>query len=130
MADKVSVAIIGAGRTGTPLLRELLKYSYVEIIGIADLNPAAEGIKLATEKGIFTTSDPMALVEKGTAIDILVEVSGDNSLKKRIKDQFEKSGNKKTIIMHDLIARLFISVCTQQKELIPSLHPEDVGIGS
>jgi hypothetical protein len=59
-----------------------------------------------------------------------VEVSGDGSLKKTIKDQFEKSKNKHTIIMHDLIARLFISVCTQQQKLIPSLHPDDVGIGS
>jgi acetaldehyde dehydrogenase (acetylating) len=130
MADKVSVALIGAGRTGTPLLRELLKYSYVKIVGVADLNPSAEGIKLAAEKGIFTTSDPMALVKKGADIDILVEVSGDGSLKKTIKDQFEKSKNKHTIIMHDLIARLFISVCTQQQKLIPSLHPDDVGIGS
>ena len=130
MADKISVALIGGGRSGTPLLKELLKYSYIEIIGVADLNPAAEGIKLAAEKGIFTTSDPMELVNKGESIDILVEVSGDNTLKKSIKSAFEKSGNKRTIIMHDLLARLFISVCTQQQSLIPSLHPKDVGVGS
>lgn len=130
MSDKISVAIIGGGRTGTPLLKELFKYSYIEIVGVADLDKAAEGVKLAASKGIFITSDPMELVMKGQDIDILVEVSGDSQLKKTIKAEFERSGNTKTIIMHDLIARLFISVCTQQKQLIPSLHPQDVGVGS
>lgn len=130
MADKIGVALIGAGRTGTPILKELLKYPYITLVGVADLNPTAEGIKIAAETGIYTTSDPMALVGKGDAIDILIEVSGDKSLKKAIKTAFAKCGNKRTIIMHDLIARLFISVCTQQTELIPTVHPEDIGIGN
>lgn len=130
MADKISIALIGGGRTGTPLLKEMLKYPYISIAGVADLNPSAEGIRIAAENGIFTTSDPMMLVNKSDAIDILIEVSGDKALKKTIKAAFEKSGNKKTIIMHDLVARLFISVCTRQMELIPTLHPDDIGIGN
>ncbi len=127
--EKVKIALIGAGRTGTPLLKELLKYPYVEVVGVADLNLEAEGVKLAREKGIYTTADPMELVKKGEEIDILIEVSGDKGLKRRIKDYFEEIGNKKTIIMHDLVARLLITVCTGQQELVPSFHPEDVGIG-
>lgn len=127
--EKVKIALIGAGRTGTPLLRELLNYPYVEVLGVADLNPEAEGVKLARTKGIYTTDDPMELVKKGEEIDILIEVSGDRGLKRRIKDYFEEMGNKKTIIMHDLIARLFITVCTGRQELVPSFHPDDVGIG-
>ena len=130
MSDALRVAIIGVGRTGTPLLQEFLKYTYIHIVGVADLDPHAEGIKLAAAKGIFTTSDPMELVMKGASIDILVEVSGDSMLKRTIKAEFERSGNSRTIIMHDLIARLFISVCTHQQQLIPGLHPQDVGVGS
>ncbi len=127
--EKVKIALIGAGRTGTPLLRELFKYPFVEVVGVADLNPQAEGMKLAREKGIYTTQDPMELVKKGEEIDVLIEVSGDRSLKRRIKDYFEEINNKKTIIMHDLIARLFITVCTGKQSLVPSFHPDDVGIG-
>lgn len=129
MSEKVRVALIGAGRTGTPLLRELLNYPYVEFVGVADLNPAAEGLRLAAERGIFTTSEPMVLAARGEEIDVLVEVSGDPELKRKIKEAYEKSGNKRTIILHDLIARLFMSVCTRQTELVPSFHPHDVGIG-
>lgn len=130
MPDSITVALIGAGRTGGPLLAELVKYPYVTIIGVADLNPASDGVALAKSKGIYTTTDPMELVAKDASIDILVETSGDVALKQAIKDRFEASGNKRTIIMHDLIARLFISVCTQQTDLVPSFHPQDVGIGS
>ena len=130
MPEMISIALIGGGRTGTPLLQEMLKYPYIHLAGVADLNPAAEGIKIAAEKGIFTTSDPMSLVKKGEEIDILIEVSGDSALKKAIKTAFKKSGNTKTIIMHDLIARLFISICTQQPQLIPTKHPDDIGIGT
>jgi len=129
MKDSVSIGLIGAGRTGTPLLKELFKYPYVTFAGVADLNDQAEGMALARDKGIATFTDPMALVALGDEIDILVEVSGDNSLKKQIKDSFGKSDNKHTLIMHDLIARLFISVCTQQPDMIPSFHPDDIGVG-
>lgn len=129
MADSISVALIGAGRTGTPLLQEMVKYAYINIVGVADLNADAEGMAIAKENGIFTTTDPVSLISKGEEIDILVEVSGDKSLKKVIKDYFQNTNNRKTIIMHDLIARLFISMTTQQLELIPSFHPDDVGVG-
>lgn len=129
MPEKINVALIGAGRTGTPLLNEMIKYSYINIVGVADLNASAEGMKIAEENKIFATTNPVDLISKGEEIDVLVEVSGDLSLKKVIKDYFQNTNNKKTIIMHDLVARLFISMTTQQEQLIPSLHPEDVGIG-
>ena len=129
MSNKINIALIGAGRTGTPLIKEMLKYSYINIVGVADLNASADGMKLATDNGLFATTKPVDLISKGEEIDILVEVSGDISLKKVIKDYMQNTNNKKTIIMHDLVARLFISMTTQQSALIPSLHPEDVGIG-
>jgi len=67
-------------------------------------------------------------VEKRT-IDLLIEVSGDASLKRRLKDAFIQEGNRHTIIMHDLIARMMISLVEGSDALAPSFHPEDVGIG-
>ncbi len=129
MSEKINVALIGAGRSGTPLLKEMIKYSYINIVGVADLNEAAEGMRMAEDNGLFATTNPVDLISKGEEIDILVEVSGDPSLKKVIKDYMQNTNNKKTIIMHDLVARLFISMTTRQDKLIPSLHPDDVGVG-
>lgn len=129
MANTVKVALIGAGRTGTPLLKELMKHKYIKIVGVADWKEGAAGIKLAAKKRIYTTADPMALLKKSKGVDILIDVTGDTKLKKNIKDFLAKSRNKRTIIMHDLIARLFISVSTRKTKLIPGFHPKDVGIG-
>lgn len=128
--DTIGVAIVGAGRTGTRLLKEFLKYSYITMIGVVDINPNAEGIKLAKERGIYTTTDAIEMLKSAGHIDVLIEVSGDGTIKKKMKDFFGKTGNKHTIIMHDLIARLFISVCTHENHLIASLHPHDKGIGA
>lgn len=129
MANTVKVALIGAGRTGTPLLKELMKYRYIKIVGVADRKEGATGVKLAAKKKIYTTADPMALLKRSRNIDILIDVTGDVKLKKSIKASLAKSKNARTIIMHDLIARLFISVSTRKPKLIPGFHPKDVGIG-
>ncbi len=129
MTEKITVAIIGAGRTGSMLLNELLKYPYVSVVGVSDLKRGAAGMMLAAEKGVFTTTDPMVLVERGADIDILIVVCGDAALKRTIKERFVAQGNKRTVIMHDTIARLFISVSARQPQLVGSLHPGDVGIG-
>ena len=74
MASLVKVALIGAGRTGTPLLKELLKYRYIKLVGVADRKENAAGIKLAAARKIYTTSDPMEMLRKKKSIDILIDV--------------------------------------------------------
>lgn len=128
MANIVKVALIGAGRTGTPLLKELLKYRYIKLVGVADRNEKAPGLKLAAKNKIYTTADPITLLQKKN-IDILIDVTGDVKLKKSMKDFFAETRNSKTIIMHELIARLFISVSTRKSALTASFHPKAVGIG-
>lgn len=129
MANAVKVALIGAGRSGTPLLKQLMKYKFIKIVGVADRKEKAAGIKMAAEKKIFTTTDAMELMKKSKTMDILIDVTGDVNLKKKIKDYLLKSKNTKTIIMHDLIARLFISMSAKKTSLVPSFHPRDVGVG-
>lgn len=129
MADKVKVALIGGGRTGTPLLKALMKYPFIEVVGVADKNAKAKSVTLAQKKGIFTTTKPMELVNHSADTDLLIEVTGDPGLKRKIKAQLVKNKNKHTVIMHDLEARLLMSVCTGRKSLIKGLHPHDVGVG-
>lgn len=129
MSQNISIAVIGAGRTGTPLLHDLLQYDYIRVLGVADLDPESPGMLLAHERLIPCFTDPMAMVEAVGAVDILVEVSGDRSLKAKIKQHFETQGNRHTIIMHDLIARLVISLCGRSPTLAPAFHPGDEGIG-
>lgn len=129
MGDVVRVAIVGGGRTGLPLLEDFLTRPYVEVIGVADKNPSSPGAALAREKGIFFTEHADVLAAKASLIDVIIEVSGDPSVKPILKDAFQAQGNRHTIILQDVVARLFVSIIQNSQELVETFHPEDEGIG-
>lgn len=129
MGDIVRIAIVGGGRTGLPLLEDFLKRPYVEVIGVADKDASSPGAKLAREKGIFFTENADVLAAKASLIDVIIEVSGDPSVKPILKDAFQAQGNRHTIILQDVVARLFVSIIQNSQELVESFHPDDEGIG-
>ncbi len=78
------IAIIGAGKGGTALLQILHKDPLVRILRIADENPKAQGLKLARELGIPTTTDFRKLLGlKG--LDTLIDVTGSPDVQKELK---------------------------------------------
>ena len=127
--DKVRIAVVGGGRTGTPLIEQLIGIPYVELVGVAGTDPGSPGAAIAKANGVFFTTDALLFASKGDEIDLLIEVSGDPSVKRRLKDAFINEGNRHTIIMHDLVARLMISMISGSETLVPSVHPDDEGIG-
>jgi predicted homoserine dehydrogenase-like protein len=130
MVDKiVRVAVVGGGRTGTPLIEDFLKRPFIDLVGVADVDPDSPGAKVAKDNDVFFTTDAMELAAKNEEIDLLVEVSGDSALKPKIKNHFVARGNKHTIIMHDLIARLVISLISNSSTLTEPFHPLDNGVG-
>jgi hypothetical protein len=129
MGDTVRIVVIGGGRTGAPLIEDLLRRPYVDLVGVADVDPASPGALLAKANGVFFTVDAMEFATNGHKIDLLIEVSGDATVKRRLKDAFIKEGNRHTIIMHDLIARLVMTMASGADELVASVHPDDVGVG-
>lgn len=118
--EKIRIVLIGAGETGTPLLRQLLSANFVEMVGVADLNEDLPGIKLAKEHGVRTTSDFMTLVGLGTAVDIVIDVTGVAKVRDQLRKYLQDSGNHHTIIMHERIAVLLMSL--SQGKLVSMKH--------
>ena len=75
----IRVIILGAGKGGTALLELFTRSPDVEVVGMADRNPEAPGLRLAKYLGIPTTSDSLALIAEGRA-DLIVDVTGDPQL--------------------------------------------------
>jgi len=75
----LNVAIVGGGRACKFLLELLEKNSFpfldVKIVGVCDINPDAEGLRLAQEMGIYTTHDFRDLF-KIKGLDSVIEVTG------------------------------------------------------
>lgn len=128
-AHPVRVAFVGGGRTGTPLLQDFLDRPWVTVVGLADVDAESPGAILARDNGVFVTDDAMIFAAKGDEIDVLIEVSGDERVKRRLKNAFVAEGNRHTIIVHDLIARMMLSMSQDSPTLMDTYHPEDDGVG-
>lgn len=129
MGDIIRVAVVGGGRAATPLIIDMMARPFIQIVGIADKNPDSPGAILARENGIFYCEHASVLAAKADEIDMILELSGDPSVKPALKDAFQAQGNRTTIIVQDLVARLILTLVEGSDELIPSVHPEDRGIG-
>jgi dihydrodipicolinate reductase len=127
--DKVRIAIVGLGRTGTPLLEYLLTRPWAQIVGVADQDTQGRGAKVAAQAGIFFTEHADVLAAKGSEIDMIIEVSGDPAVKPMLKEAFITQGNRETIIVHDIIARVLLSIVNDTDTLVETFHPGDRGIG-
>lgn len=127
--EKVRVAVVGGGRMGAPLIADLMSRPFVEFIAVCDVNIESRGATLARDNGIFVTGDVQELAAMGEDIDIIIEVSGDPEVKPQLKNAFILSGNRSTIIMHDLIARMMLSIMGDAEDLVATVHPDDRGIG-
>jgi predicted homoserine dehydrogenase-like protein len=117
---KIRIALIGAGETGTPLLKQLLSAAFVQMVGVADLDNEMPGMKLAREHGVVTTNDFMTLVGLDDAVDIVIDVTGVAKVRDQLRRYLQETGNHHTIIMHELIAVLLMSL--SQGKLVSMKH--------
>ncbi|RZI40283.1 oxidoreductase [Herbaspirillum sp. HC18] len=118
--QKIRIGIIGAGETGTPLITQLLDAAFVEVVGVADLNDDMPGMRVARARGVRTTNDFMDIARQGNKVDILIDVTGVSAVREKLREHFQQSGNQHTIIMHEMIALLMMSL--SQNKLVATKH--------
>ncbi|MBI3608948.1 MAG: hypothetical protein HY207_13390 [Nitrospirae bacterium] len=77
--DPINVILLGAGTGGTSLLELFARSPGVEVVGIADKNPDAPGLKRARELHIPASQDVAELLSRdGTGL--IVDVTGDPAM--------------------------------------------------
>lgn len=108
--DKFKIAVIGGGNAGLELLDRLFNAEFVEILGVADTNPAAPGIILAKEHDIPVTTDMYDLLVDSSQIDILIDVTGIKTVRDALRSHMQETGNYHTVIMHERISALLLSL--------------------
>ena len=109
-----SIGIVGAGHAAIEMLHQLLKADYVTITGIADMNENAPGIALAREHGIPTSTDMADILAAGEQLDILIDVTGVKKVRDILRQHMQDSGNHHTVIMHERISALMISLANNK----------------
>jgi len=79
------VAIIGAGRGGTALMEVFARDPLVQVVGIAELNPKAAGVKLARRLKIPVTRDYRELMTM-EHVDLMIDVTGNAEVGRVLQD--------------------------------------------
>lgn len=120
--DNFRIVVIGAGETGTPLLQQLLTAPFVHVLGVVDLNLAQPGIALAQAHGVPVSNRWMDFVQSGTEVDIIIDVTGVSTVRDQLRHYMVDSHNTHTIIMHEHIALLMMSLSAGK--LVSSKHGE------
>lgn len=73
------IAIVGAGKGGSAMLRDLVKIPGIAVKYVCDVNPDAEGMVFAREQGIKTCIwDDIGSVLLDPGIDLILEVTGQS----------------------------------------------------
>jgi signal transduction histidine kinase len=90
VTQKYPVLILGAGRGGLALLEMFLDEKVVNIIGVADCDQNAPGIKLAIAHGIATYSNPFEAIQLSLSVPecIVYNLTHDDSLAEEAKKLF------------------------------------------
>lgn len=114
------IVVIGAGETGTPLLQQLFNAPFVQVLGVADLNLGLPGIALARAHQVTVTDNFMELVSRGAEVDIIIDVTGAAKVREQLRQYMVDSANTHTVIMHEQIALLMMSLSAGQ--LLDSKH--------
>lgn len=105
------VAIVGGGKRSSELLEMVaLGELKTEVIGVADIDQNAPGIKLAKEKGIYTTSDYKEFY-KLEGLDLIIELTGDQ----RIYEDINQTKPPYVQVVGYLGARLLWDVVSDQR---------------
>jgi len=81
--EEVRMAVVGGGRRCLSMLRMLeskrLSRLKARIVGVADRNPEAVGFVYARERGIYTTTDYLSLLDLDD-LDLIIELTGDEKV--------------------------------------------------
>jgi two-component system NtrC family sensor kinase len=121
------VAIIGAGNGGSALLELLHQIPEVEIVGIADKDPAAFGLKRARDLNVPVTDQVRDLVENH-GVNLIMDVTGDPAMGPLIH-AMKRPGSE---VLSGAATRLLWNLVQHQSKLEAELFQADklAGLGS
>ncbi len=108
--------IIGAGRGGTALIKNLHNAQMLQIVAVVDKNPDAPGMKLAQELGILTSTDWKPILTE--QMDIIIEATGDDLLTKELMNV----RHEHVVIIPGTIAMIMSQLMNEKETLIEKLE--------
>jgi len=118
--EPLKVLIVGAGKGGTALIDLFARAAGVAVVGVADKNPRAPGLRLARRLNIPTAGTVGELVAEDGA-HLIVDVTGDVTM----PSQIEATHASNVEMMSGKAARLLWTLVQEEQELRAQLMQAD-----
>lgn len=112
------VLIIGGGAGGLALLNMLGDSEYLELAGIADINPAAPALEMARHLGIAVSENHFDF--HPNEFDIVINVTGSEGVQRQLEEHF--SG--KTEIVPGSLANSLVKLVEEKEHFLNKLGGE------
>ncbi len=122
MSYKVRMGIIGAGETGSTILKDLMKYKFIEIVMVADINENAPGIKIAKGAGIPVTKDFTDIIGLGKNVDVIVDAVGLKEVRIAARYHLKQTRNDHSVIIPEVITLLISALSNNLQEIPKGKH--------
>lgn len=113
------VGIVGAGKGGTSVLRAVLGLADVEVVGVADVNENAPGIRVARESGIRTYSDCLELL-RHEQVDAVIEATGNPN----VQEMLYANKSAGTIVIDSHASQLMMAIVEAKEGMLEELHSQ------
>ncbi len=124
MSASLRVAIIGGSETARQLIADFLSRPFIDLVAVVDLSEASPGATAAKRAGVQFMNDIKQLGDVDPAPDIIVDVCGRPHVKPTLAVTFPDDGRERPVIVHDLVARLVLSLAADSLMLAPECPPE------
>ena len=102
------IAIIGAGRGGSEMLRVLHDDDNIKLVGIADTNRKAPGLALARELGVTAVDS----VEQMGSFDLAINVTGSHE----VSEQIRRAMDHKIEVIEGASAKFFFGQVSRRQQ--------------
>jgi predicted dinucleotide-utilizing enzyme len=106
MEMSMNIAVIGLGRVGSVFLANMMKQRErgVTIAAVAEIGDTP-GRAAAMAAGI-PVSTAEAVVASGPAIDVIFDTTGDEGVRRMLREHLRAAGNEHTVIAPETVTRL------------------------
>jgi uncharacterized phage infection (PIP) family protein YhgE len=113
----ISIGVVGGGKGGASILRAFGSIEDVRLLGIADINRDAIGIKLAREMGVATYSDFLDML-KLPGLEVLINVTGSVEIHEKIMQHLPEG----CMLAEAKVARLMSFLAKQKDDMLNEIN--------
>ena len=106
--------IVGAGKGGTEVLKMLLDSPLVTIVAVVDSDAFAEGLTLARNQGIRTTSEWRSCAE--SKVDFVIETTGRSETFDELKSHFSEA-----VVLPGEFIRIVVERLKQNQQMLEAI---------